>query len=1343
MIKEIKSFLYARMNLDAGDHYLKPTDHRKIFNSMLSATRDAGLGYLIKVGGTTNVFTLAVNAGFTLPAGTFVCNGVCDDIQRKTIIYCLRDTVGHQVAGSTIYNHCILRMFTDSYKLEFIINSLHILNFKKGFSIFANVVEDLYSFTDGYEGTPFVDYNPPREINTVMATAYTNFGVGGRMIYKGMIVGYQYGSEPRRAYRYINDTPSLDYDQPPFLIGTTTLNSAYWELASNHIYGGIDFQTLDAIIYPPKFKPTAHYINDSNVKTNRLRNILWQIKYRYVTVNNQKSAWSDPSDIPIPNVLESVAGFYDDTHGMMDNGITVALQTGVPEVSRIDVAVREGNVGDWRLVKRLYKYDEDGKTVITSSSSYGYTFYNNEASEGLDQDDTNRIQDYVPQVASVQEIIEKTRRIYGDYTEGFGHTDIDVGLEVIKDRVEPISGFNYNFRTGSSSDAYPMYAKQIDWRNMNYPTYQYDHLAYSCLVARFWNIPILAGYTYTLSVIAKYDSGSGIIPYQYTTSQDPMDPGYPPEFVDDYTVATSIVTLTDTDNMYTLLNKLAAGLRADAFSGNYSCLAFTSKAYDFWRNDIWGNWTDQGTLNNQYHLEWDTEIGIVLQGGGILGVDMGNCRITLDVVKTTKYDTFLSGDTKRFALVYKDRGKRIDAANESEKSSLYIPFQTEGNNAVPIGSQPLIWRNKIGWTINHKPPMFADTYRWALAYNPPYQCYVPLIKIGTSTTLNNLPGIIQMTGSSYLALEVIENFAVMRETFTSFNLDTYSWAKGDRVRFVLKSHQMNPVTKIYVTLPTFLDFEIVSFIPAYGKYLMTDGGANHIVDKDGNWQRDPSLYVLIIPTFDYVSAGIDPLKLASDNVIVQLYRPAKTVENPLYYEFGEEMAILNPHTSSRCHQGGQLTDSASVLYQRNQTATQPAKGIFPYGDAYIIARFMANNSFSCVFPCESTSFSDWYDSNSVSIGLPNIANRDAKRKRYISKLIYSGLYIPNTNVNELSRFMSTDSFELPIKFGSIRYIKEIGYTLKILQDNKPSSLFIGRAGVTQPDANSTDILTSTKTVLGTLITPNSNLGTIHSTSAYRFENDLYYYDGLSGAIIRDAGNGAMSLSLIYGIDDYIKKKSILFQSHGWENIDVFTCYDQTNHLVWFTFIDNYDTSQSFTIAFHHSDRQEEEGFISFYDFTPEFFGASKVVFTSWKEGALWLHNTGVKGKVYGVDLVPSVETVFNLKSEITKLAKSIAIRTNSLWKADTIGDVYAQPNLQYPRGQSSMIKAWEVIQGVQRAPLGRNMITHQVQPTTGDFVEGDELRTECLELKIRNDNTDNPNLVLFDMELQWNESKPN
>jgi hypothetical protein len=59
-----------------------------------------------------------------------------------------------------------------------------------------------------------------------------------------------------------------------------------------------------------------------------------------------------------------------------------------------------------------------------------YVFLDDKVKQNVDQDDLARPYDFLPKLAGTQELIEKDRIIYGDITEGFDHTLLDISTTV-------------------------------------------------------------------------------------------------------------------------------------------------------------------------------------------------------------------------------------------------------------------------------------------------------------------------------------------------------------------------------------------------------------------------------------------------------------------------------------------------------------------------------------------------------------------------------------------------------------------------------------------------------------------------------------------------------------------------------------------------------------------------------------------------------------------------------------------------------------------------------------------------------------------------------------------------
>jgi len=138
-------------------------------------------------------------------------------------------------------------------------------------------------------------------------------------------------------------------------------------------------QYIHVVQIPPVRPPDVEYFNDSSANSNNLRGNLFQFKYKYVYLDNEESAWSPISKVPLPVGEELIPnGIYFSPN--VNNGIAVTIETGDAIVKEIKIAARRGNIGDFFLADTLNK----ARLSIASDSTYVFNFYNDETYSGID-----------------------------------------------------------------------------------------------------------------------------------------------------------------------------------------------------------------------------------------------------------------------------------------------------------------------------------------------------------------------------------------------------------------------------------------------------------------------------------------------------------------------------------------------------------------------------------------------------------------------------------------------------------------------------------------------------------------------------------------------------------------------------------------------------------------------------------------------------------------------------------------------------------------------------------------------------------------------------------------------
>ena len=228
------------------------------------------------------------------------------------------------------------------------------------------------------------------------------------------------------------------------------------------------------------------------------------------------------------------------------------------------------------------------------------------------------------------------------------------------------------------------------------------------------------------------------------------------------------------------------------------------------------------------------------------------------------------------------------------------------------------------------------------------------------------------------------------------------------------------------------------------------------------------------------------------------------------------------------------------------------------------------------------------DSDVAGVGQVHIEDPDADTKR-LNNIRYSGIYISKTFVNKLNRFDYDDDEVFDDKFGTLFGLAEVGYTLKVLQRSKLTSLYIGRE--MSLDAKGNEQMIYTDNVFGSKYPASTTYGTEHPDSILVTDRYMYFYDINAGCVIRDSANGQEEISR-YGMESYFKDLSRLMASkYASGRVNVVTGYDSDNDLVYFTFRDpaeGYDDQQvwdsdSVTLSFS----EENNRWVGFHSFIPD------------------------------------------------------------------------------------------------------------------------------------------------------------
>ena len=548
------------------------------------------------------------------------------------------------------------------------------------------------------------------------------------------------------------------------------------------------------------------------------------------------------------------------------------------------------------------------------------------------------------------------------------------------------------------------------------------------------------------------------------------------------------------------------------------------------------------------------------------------------VIVTTvqKLSSFKSGATHPFGIRYYDRGNRASSVIRDNTFDVYIPFNTE------IGlTTPYIKQYQINWGIFHTPPIWATHYQWVYSKNSSIKSFIQFSI--SSATVNG-------TQIEFVLQPILDYSNKYPNSVLS-----YAYTSGDRMRLA--------TTAAGSPNPQYIDVSVTAF---------DEGTLTLSVDNFGD---------LIV---NNVFTG----------QLIEIYSPKEnlTDEQTFYYEISEEYEIGDAGLPTRYHKG-ELQD---------QTTTQPAVGIFERGDVWIRIREMSTNLPSALISywVEDYNFSDFYSSIVWDKGRPSIFNPDFKRVIREANIVYSEPFLPETNLNGLSRVFDTSFQQYERKYRGIQLLKNKNRNLTVFQELKTGMLMINQQ--VARDSNGGTFVLQTDDVLNPMTYYEKESGIGKNPESYAEDRgNMYYVDVLRGEVIR-LGQDGMNVISDRGMHNYFKdllgriaKTGATPHIYGVFNKrfgQYEIAFEQTR-------LNETQLLEPVTLAYF----ENENYWSSYYSYYPENMCNANDDLVSFKNGRVWVHNTGQYANYYGTQYVASLTAVSNQAPSETKVYETFTV----------------------------------------------------------------------------------------------------
>lgn len=1194
--------LSLAMDSDSGDKYINTSGGvvRERINMRINELNGESL-FNKKLKGNTLV-------DITMPAGTNKCIGWCADHKTESLLWFVYNSIEGMSIDDTV-----------AYVRAALLGYVGTLNQYKN---------DLSEF-DGTTGeNPYSDYLFQIS-ETNYAGTYNEWlsGIAGHSILRYLVnsdtVQRVWYAQPGLEFQDTFLSASVADGRVSWVNGTEQPKSFNIEKAVNYTNSlagdaylstdDIETEILPLIKRPPQFAPEVSYtsvVEEAGlvVNFNNLRGKLFQFKYNFVYEDDQESAYSKISKVPLPEGDLTLFGEWIDNFSK-NNAIDVNINTGDHLVKKINIAARIAsnlNVGEFNVFKIIDKFNDAGEILVGDNSPYIARFLNNGNIRNINTDINNRYCDDVPLSASGIALLAGKYQAMAMPVKGY--ENVTAGLELIH--------IFEDFDFSAANEKMPMeilygYSNNFNWYSIKIES----HI--NCI--------------YRLNVT----TGSGdIVPAEYTV--EGINPGV--ELIRDF-----------------LYDRLNADPRA---------------------HDSWG--IAKGGADS---------IAISIRFVGTVTADEST-NFTGYIFSGTisSVPSFKRGQYHKIGIVYNDKFGRYNIVNND--STIFVP------HAYPLGST-YDRISKIYFNITHRPPVQAETYSFVYAKNSSYTYFLDAIDV--ECILSGTDNIQQ--GHTFLRInQAIESY---RDVNTDVTIPDYVWVKGDKCRSYLIDGFISLVSDDNLVYDISKPFTRVH---------------HKIYDNEPleDFEEDGFLINTEIETI---------LRDGKRYAHLEIFRPNYEFTGNLFYETGDSYPILDAGTESRSH--------AANIHNQHADLSASAYGYLTFGDVYMRQRISADN----VLVVEDSSYSDFYVSNCMDKGREVIKLTTNFKQKELYRVVRSENFIEGSEYNLLNVFLpQTDFFTVSQSYGPITGIIEVGDVLKIIQEHKETSVYIGKASLKQADGTSITVISDRVFNEGNKY--DSLHGTKYPRSISGNERNLYYLDDTTGDLIRSAPNGQESISAHYNMKSYFKAKVAELRA-SLNYTDVIISIDSLYDEVLITFING---SSSETIAFY--EKEGQKGFtykahIKPVSGVPDNFAWYGDKLLSFLSGKLYKHNTGEESTFYGDRKPCSISFIVNAGAgDANKFSDIEMSSPDNVW--DVQFDIEAGSN--YPV-QKSILKPGIIREKENRLYSGilRNILGRNNTEDISKLRNGSQMTGETMLVTISNDTAGD--YLLKEVEVKFLTSK--
>jgi hypothetical protein len=648
---------------------------------------------------------------------------------------------------------------------------------------------------------------------------------------------------------------------------------------------------------------------------------------------------------------------------------------------------------------------------------------------------------------------------------------------------------------------------------------------------------------------------------------------------------------------------------------------------------------------------------------------------------TQKEMTFKKGAWHTLGIIYRDKQGRDGGVLTDSTMNVYNPYLPEIRPQVDVDNQ-YATKSALRYAISHQPPIWAYEYEIVYALNN-LRKYTQFVIKGVNTQVDG-------NGNYSINCDYIVDYITNERVITSVD---FQFEAGDYLRFISNADK---------NVQEYVETKVLAF--------------------------DTTTNILTVSPYTSAQITAGMTTPTQEGVLCELfaYKTQTSLQNRPYFAIGETYLVKDPYTANRGHIGN--------VQDQNFNSSVPAVVLLDRGDCYIYRRYFNNNAIEAMI--ESENFSDIYASKNIDISSVYAVIPEGKTKQYDTGLRYGGRYFPNTETNNLLQFDGIDSTTLDSRYGGINKMLTIGYTLKVLQTKKNTSIYINRRQTFNAKGETELILTDE--VIGNVNPSELDYGCVHPESVVLDNRQMYFFDVNTGSFIQDSANGMYAISE-YKAETYFKTISDQIKNNP--NVYVYCGMDNRNGYLNVSFVDTNTTPiiDNQTIVYFSKHNRWK----SMMPYSTEYFGSNALVFINFKDGQLWEHNslTAPRMNFFGEQYSMSIKFVSNINYPKVKIFNAIAINTNKTFSSPNIGDIQIPSSVTYPTGMTSRLLeskfTWK--EGVSYSDYIRDSQTPNIATPELALLEGRHLRGEVLIQQIENSDTDE--VILYSVIVHSTDSE--